>query len=311
MIKLDYLRYFQVAAEKKSFTAAAKVLFISSTSIVHAVNQLEDHYGISLFIRKKSVGLTLTADGKKLLKKAQSLLNEVEAIDDTFLSPDQGLSGELVVGCQEGLTWSLLPRVIGYMKKKHPNLKIMMRTIWMEERFNPLENGELDVLITFLVNQDAPEHFESTLICQPRTAAMMRKDHPLDKDDEPVRLEELAQYPQIMINDGDAFELFYSMYQKVGYNPEVMLTSNISTGAQAIVGRTDAVSLRVMRPAIELSPLGDPIVCHEVANQTISPDMVALTNKLRIQAEQTKHKAFIAEVLHAFNSGEMRQHIYY
>jgi len=311
MIKLEYLRYFQMAAEKKSFSAAANAFFISSTSIVHAVNQLEEHYGISLFVRKKSVGLTLTPDGEKLLQKSQNLLLEVEAIEDSFATSEQGIKGELVVGCQEGLTWSLLPRVIGHLEKKHPKLKVVMKTIWMEERFSALENGDVDVLVTFLVNQKPPKKFSSTLLCKPNTCALMRKGHPLDKGGALVSLEDLARFPQVMINDGDAHDLFYGMYEKLELSPDVMLKSNISTGAQAIVGRTDAVSLRILRPVNKFSPLGDPITCPEVSGVEESPDLVAITNKLRDQPRQTKHSVFLAELLAVFESGEMKAHIYY
>ena len=179
MIKLEYLRYFLAATEKKSFAAAAQSLFMSTTSIVHAVNQLEDHYKITLFVRKKAVGLTLTADGEKLRDKSRKLLLEADAIDNTFSSPEEGLQGELLVGCQEGLTWSLLPRVIGHLERQHPNLKIIIKTVWMEERLIPLKNGEIDILVTFLVNQKIPEQFVATSLCRPHTVALMRKGHPL------------------------------------------------------------------------------------------------------------------------------------
>ena len=131
MVKLEYLRYFKMAAEKLSFNSAAKSLFKSSTSIVHAVDQLENHYGVSLFVRKKSIGLTLTADGKKLLRMANDLLQNAELIDDEFISSHEGVRGELIVGCQEGLSWSLLPRVICALQVEHPKLKSSMQTTWM------------------------------------------------------------------------------------------------------------------------------------------------------------------------------------
>jgi len=311
MIKLEYLRYFMTAAEKKSFAAAAQSLFISTTSIVHAVNQLEEHYRITLFVRKKAVGLTLTVDGEKLLNKSRKLLLEADAIDDAFSNTEEGLKGELLVGCQEGLTWSLLPRVIGNLEKQHPNLKITMKTVWMEELFSPLEHGEIDVLVTFLVKQKVPEQFSSTSLCRPLTVALMRKGHPLDKSGAPVTLEELSNYPQIMINDGKARGMFYAMYEDLGYKPEIMLMSNISTGAQAIAGRTDAVSLRIIRPAHDLSPLGDKIVCPLVSNQVYKPKLAAITNKLRNQSVETKHSVLIKELQNVFTSGEMRDHIYY
>ncbi len=310
-MKLEHLRYFLAAAKHQSFSSAAKELYISNTSIVNAVDKLEDHYGISLFVRKKSIGLELTNDGKNLAAKAQILVNEAEAIEDSFSSRKQGIKGELTVGCQEGLTWSLLPRVISRLEEKHPDLKVIMKTTWMEKRFSPLENGDIDILVTFVLEPVPSAAFTTTVLCQPKTCALMRQGHPLDMDGGKVTLKDLARYPQIMINDGDGYVLFNSMFQNRGLDPEVMLMSNISTGAQSMAGRTDAVSLRILRPAHQLSPLGDPIVFPMLADNVPRPDLVAITNKLRISSNLSKHQAFIDELSNSFESGEMRKHIYY
>ena len=310
MIKLDYLRLFIAASEEKSFSAAAKKLFTSSTSIVHAVNQLEDYYGIVLFVRKKSVGLELTLDGKKLLQKARMLLNEAEALDDTFGSRKRGVRGELIVGCQEGLTWSLMPRVISRLKRKYPDLKVTMKTTWMEERFQSLESGDIDLLVTFVLDDIDSTQFDHTLLCRPTACALMRAGHPLDKKGG-VTLEELAEYPQIMINDGAGFTIFSEMYYSIGLDPEILLMSNISTGAQSIAGRTDAVSLRILKPAHNLSPLGDKISFPKVLNQTAKPDLVVVSNKLRIAGSRNKHQIFISELEEVFHNGEMKKHIIY
>lgn len=310
MIQIKYFRYFQAAAEKKSFVGAADALFISATSIVHAINQLEDHYQIVVFVRRKSAGLTLTPDGKRLLGMSRSLLREVESIDNAFANTSRGLTGELVVGCQEGLSWSLLPRVIGYLKQKHPNLKVTMKTVWLQELFSPLENGDIDVLVTFLVDRKVPKSFQSTLLCRPNTGVMMRKGHPLDNGT-PVTIEQAAQYPQVMINDGDGYNLFHAMYKSRDLHPEVMLQSNISTSTQAIVGRTDAISLRILRPTHQLSPLGDAIVCHQISTDVVRPDLVVITNAGRSKNSMTKHSVFTEEAKKIFDSGEMQQHIYY
>jgi len=309
-MKLEYLRLFIAAARSKSFSAAANELFISTTSIVHAVNQLEDHYGVSLFIRKKSIGLELTRDGRNLLGRAKILINEADALDDSFGSRKAGIKGELIVGCQEGLTWSLMPRVISRLKKTYPDLKVIMKTTWMEDRFQTLESGDIDLLVTFVLDEVDSKSFNCTLLCKPTSCALMRKGHPLDNNDG-VALEELAKFPQIMINDGAGYTLFNEMYKQIDLDPEIMLMSNISTGAQSIAGCTDAVSLRILRPAHNKSPLGDEIVFRKVTNKTVKPDLVVVSNKLRLAGSKTKHQVLIDELKEVFDNGEMREHIFY
>ena len=310
MVKLHSLKLFIAAAKNRSFTSAAKEQFTSSTSIVHAVNQLEDHYGISLFVRRKSRGLELTNDGKELLKKAKILINEAEALETTFGSQKQGIRGELVVGCQEGLTWSLMPRVISKLAKKYPDLKIIMKTTWMEEKFLSLESGEIDALVTFVLEPINTQLFDYSLLCEPTACALMRAGHPLDSESG-VTLEQLAKYPQIMINDGAGYTIFSEMYSKVGLKPKIMLMSNISTGAQSIAGRTDAVSLRILRPAHNLSPLGDPISFPKLLDDTTKPSLVVVSNKLRLAGANTKYEVFKNELKEVFDNQEMKKHIIY
>jgi DNA-binding transcriptional LysR family regulator len=310
MIKIEYLRYFKVTADKGSFAAAAEALHVSATSVVHGINSLEDHFGVSLFVRRKAIGITLTPDGQKLVKRVKALMLEIESIDETFKSKKQRLKGELVVGCQEGLSWCLTPRVISELSRKHPDLKIITKTTWMDSRYESLETGEVDILLTFLVNETAPPHYDSTILCQPGTVAMMRKGHPLDSGKD-VHLADLADYEQVMINDGPGYGLFYTMYEERELDPQKMTMSNISTSAQSIVGLSDAVSLRIMKPAHGLSPLGDAVVYPRVADDVVGPDIVAVTHKARSPANALKQEVFIAQCQELFSSGEMKQHIDY
>ena len=57
---LRQLRYFVVTAEVLSFTAAARLLHISQPSISTAIAELEDSFGVQLFIRHHASGLSMT-----------------------------------------------------------------------------------------------------------------------------------------------------------------------------------------------------------------------------------------------------------
>ena len=62
-MQLQQMRYVLAAAEKNSFSAAAKSLFISQPSLSQQIGNLEKELGIPLFIRhSKSVTLTDAAN---------------------------------------------------------------------------------------------------------------------------------------------------------------------------------------------------------------------------------------------------------
>jgi DNA-binding transcriptional LysR family regulator len=71
---LRQLRYFVATAEALSFTGASKVLHISQPSISTAIAELEESFGVQLFIRHHASGLSLTQAGREMLGKSRDLL---------------------------------------------------------------------------------------------------------------------------------------------------------------------------------------------------------------------------------------------
>lgn len=310
-MKLDHLRYFLAAASEGSFTAAGLKMHITPTSVGHAVNVLEGQLGTDLFVRKPSRGLTLTVDGQKLFQQCRQVLADLETLQDQFRGPADQFRGELIIGCQEALIWSLLPRTIRNLAERQPGLRVSMKTTSLDTNYEALEEGEIDVLITFRNDDAAPSSCEVTTLCRPEVCALMRKGHPLDTESETVKLDDLARYPQVMNNEPEAFDLAYNAYRALDYAPEVIFSSNVSSGAQALVGQGDAVSLRVVRSCSTVSPLGDPLTYKRIAGDFFRPCLVAAKVKSRTPGIRNKRDAFIEVCQELVTSGEMRDHLYY
>jgi len=310
MIKVDYLRHFIAATETGSFTAAATKANISPTSIRNSIEKLEQSLNTILFVRKPASGVSLTHDGQKLLEHSKDLLASVDDIESSFVRKDRKLRGNLTIGCQEGLTWSLVPRAIDRMNQAHPELKISMQTIWMDTKFERLDRGEVDVLVTFILEKETPTKYAVMDLCSPRACVMMRKGHPLDTG-EPVDLKDLAAFPHIFIKDGPAFPLFYGMYLELGLEPNIHMFSNISTGTQSVIGRTDSVSLRILRPAHPYTPLGDEMVVPLIKNDIIRPRLIAVINTTKASIAMDKRVEFQKSCRALFETGAMRKHVYY
>jgi len=310
VIKVIYLRHFIAAAETESFSSAAEKLNISTTSIRNSVEKLETTLNATLFVRKPANGVFLTSDGRKLLEQSRDFLNSVDDIEWSFISTDRKLRGNLTIGCQEGLTWSLIPRAINKILEAHPELDISVKTVWMDTQFESLDQAEVDVLITFVIKNDLPQKYSLTDLCLPQACVMMRAGHPLDNG-KPVALKDLALYPHIFINDGPAWELFYGMYRERDLDPEIFMFSNISTGAQAVIGRTNAVSLRILRPDNPLTPMGDKMVVPIIKDVVQKPSLLAVTNKIRRPRVLDKRTAFVEICQDLFDNGDMKAHVYY
>lgn len=310
-MKIKNIKYFKIAAECGSFAQAAKILNVSASSIGYAVDNLETLLKTSLFVRRPSNGVKLTPDGRVLLEKCHATLHAVEDIEHHFSTNKQMLAGKLVVGCQEGLSWSLVPRAICKLSIRHPKLQIIMKSTWMDTGTELLDSGELDLLVTFFDDNLPSSVYSTTLICNLFPIVMMRKGHPLDDGNTEVSIKALAQFPQIMINDGPALTHFRKMFLESGLNPNVHMYSNISTATQAVVGCTDSVSLRAIKPKHQYSPLGDRLVFKTLIEPQKSANLAIVTNKSRFEVSHTKHNAFIQTCRDLIDTGEMKDQFNY
>lgn len=309
-MKVEYLRYFLAAASEGSFSEAGSKMHISPSSIGYAIDKLEEQLNTNLFVRIPSKGLSLTPDGTILQEHAIKILDDMESIENNF-SSSKNVRGELVVGCQEVLMWSLVPRAIRVIGERYPELKISMVLTDLGKDFALLDQGKIDVLLTFTLDMLDTNSYDIHHLVRPHLFAMMRENHPLDNEKESVSLEELAKYPQVMNNEQTSFDLVKDIYNKYGLSPEIGFTSNLSSGAQSIVGASDCIAARFSRPASNLSPLGDKLVYKKIKEKTERPNIIAAKIKTRLANKRTKREAFIEVCHELFNNGQMSEHFYY
>jgi len=311
-IKLDHLRYFLAAVETGSFAAAGDRLHITATSVAHGISVLESSLQTDLLIRRRASGVTPNRQGTKFAEAARHILEDVDGLLDSFRTDSIELAGEFVLGCQEGLTWSVAPSVIAELEQLHPNLQITIKTVFMEDEFSQVETGEVDVLLTFATPDMRGHNVQRELLCRPGTYVMMRADHPLLSDGRSkVSLADIAPYPNIFIADGAALGLFKQMYADQGLTPNVHMVSNNSPGVQAIVGKSDAVSLRVVRPSISSSPLGDELAYIEIEEDVFKPDLVVVA-QANAQAGLSRPAAeFLRICRRQFDDGAFRANFFY
>ncbi len=79
-MELEQLRMFLAVAECRSFSGAARALFVSHSTTSRAVAALERELGVSLMHRTGRAEVTLTEEGEWLKPKAEEMLKLSEDI---------------------------------------------------------------------------------------------------------------------------------------------------------------------------------------------------------------------------------------
>ena len=71
------------------------------------------------------------------------------------------------------------------------------------------------------------------------------------------------------------------------------------------------MSLGLIKPASNLSPLGDKLVYKKIKEKTERPNIIAAKIKTRLANKRTKREAFIEICHELFDNGQMSEHFYY
>ncbi|MFC2662364.1 MAG: LysR family transcriptional regulator [Eubacterium sp.] len=86
---LKQLYYITTAADTGNITEAAKRLYISQPSLTAAIHDIEEEYGITIFLRSNK-GITLTPDGEEFLGYARQILEQTWLLDERYKGKGSG-----------------------------------------------------------------------------------------------------------------------------------------------------------------------------------------------------------------------------
>lgn len=120
MLELNELRQLEVFSESGTLTEAAKKLHLSQPALTRNMKQLEQVFGVPLFLRKKN-HLELNENGLLALSLAKKLLREADALIESVRSFDRH-SKTLSVGlCAPAPIYKLRPFIAELFPKKTLN----------------------------------------------------------------------------------------------------------------------------------------------------------------------------------------------
>ena len=120
-MNLKQLEAFVQVAEGKSFSKAAKELFLTQPTISAHIASLERELNARLFVRNTKE-VSLSEDGKDLYRYAKQIIDLQKQIEERFETEEEGSRHCITIPAQY-----LLPRVLKRFNEKYPDeqIKIM------------------------------------------------------------------------------------------------------------------------------------------------------------------------------------------
>lgn len=146
---LTELRYIVAIARTRHFGQAAEACFVSQPTLSVAVRKLEEELGVVLFERSHS-DVTLTPVGKRIVAKAQRVLEEAQGIEQIAREEHEPLTTPLRLGAILTIGPYLLPHLIPIMRQRAPRMPLLVEEGFTADLSTKLKQGEVDAIIIAL-----------------------------------------------------------------------------------------------------------------------------------------------------------------
>ncbi|MEP4198865.1 MAG: LysR family transcriptional regulator [Aliishimia sp.] len=146
-LEFRHLRTIKAIHESGGLARAAEVMNITQSALSHQIKGLEDQAGVELFVRR-SKPLKLSAAGKRLLRLANQVLPQVEALLDEFSGLRSGNVGRLhiAIECHACFEW-LFP-VLELFRKSWPDVDVDIRPGLAFDALPALLKEEVDLVVS-------------------------------------------------------------------------------------------------------------------------------------------------------------------
>ncbi|NCP84565.1 MAG: LysR family transcriptional regulator [Bacteroidetes bacterium] len=161
-MNIQQLEYIIALDERKSFSKAAEMCFITQATLSTMVKKLEIELDLILFDRKTNPIIT-TDCGIEIIELAKQTLRSVNQIKELAKSIKGKIEGRITIGIIPTIANSLLPLFIKSMLEKYPNLYLEVKEITTNDILKKLKEGSLDVGILSTPVKHAEEFEEQIL----------------------------------------------------------------------------------------------------------------------------------------------------
>jgi DNA-binding transcriptional LysR family regulator len=196
MLNLDALKVFLSVAEHGSFSKAGRQLHLSQPAVSQTIQGLERQLGAQLFSRSGRAA-QLTEAGQVLVPMARELVTSAQRVEQTMLSLQGEVIGEITIGCSTASGKYLLPGLIARFRREFAQVRINVLVTSRESVFSKLFSGDIPLGVSSKYMEHPDLEYQdfftdNVILIVPANHrwAQYRKIYPDDLLDEPMILRE-------------------------------------------------------------------------------------------------------------------------
>ncbi len=247
-----HLRSFHAVASQSSFTRAAEVLHVTQPTLSGQVKELEERYGVKLFVRHGR-RVELTDLGRSAYNITKNLFRYEDEVEQLLLSAKNLTAGELHVGADSPY---IVTPLLAKFQRLYPGVHISIRYGNSEQVMQWLESQRCDIAI--LPNVPANERFHILPLKPDQLVAFVAHDHPWSNR-RSIKLKSLLEQRVILREKGSRTRaIFEQALQNANINLTNVMEISSREGVREAVAAgfgVGVVSENELRSSTRLKPL--------------------------------------------------------
>ncbi|MEV6693733.1 LysR family transcriptional regulator [Micromonospora sp. NPDC051196] len=301
MIEMDLrrLRFLREFEERGTLAAVAAALGYSPSTVSQQLTLLEKEVGVRL-LAKAGRGVRLTDAGRLLVQHARVLLSAAEAAAADLAALSGDIRGTVRAGGLQSAALRLLVPALGRMQADHPQIRVEIFELELEQALPSLRLGAVDLVIGDEYDghpRPRPAGLRFTLLLEEPLKIVLAAAHRLARPGGPVAVADLRSDIWTASAEGTGHHAMVVGTCRAlgGYEPDLRHRSSDADVQLELVRAAAAVSLM---PALTL-PSNDPaLAIRDIAEAALKRRLVAATRDTPPAPALTTFLAAVTDQVH-------------
>lgn len=141
------MEYVYTVYQEKSFTKAAKKLFIAQPSLSARIKHIEEKLGYPIFDRSAKP-VALTECGKRYIDAVEKMMMIENEFTDYLEDLENPKIGKIVIGGESLYISYILPSIMASFNREYPFVHLKLVEESTGHLFTAVQRGEIDIIIT-------------------------------------------------------------------------------------------------------------------------------------------------------------------
>lgn len=243
-LRLRHLALLDWLGKDPNVGRAAKKLHMAQPTASKLLREIEDIFETPLFTRNRR-GLTPTAAGQVLTRRAGILLAEMQATHTELLYALGGGTGHMRLGVFPVVVPEFLPRLYAALQSQWPGLTIELREAVELQLLDQLSKGEIDGIIGRIVMENLTPDLRHEAVYTEPTVIVCGTHHPLRNASAEVRVKILEQTAWMLpARQGAVYNLVASRLAQFGIKaPRVEIETTSVFATIEMLNHTNLLSI--------------------------------------------------------------------